>query len=78
MLFQKRVEFWGEGILMYDYKRLDIGITRTGSNFVPDFAYDTDGRSPQWNIVIPRTELQSNSGINDYLNNPDPSGFWMY
>ncbi len=78
MLFQKRVEFWGEGILMYDYKRLDIGITRTGSNFVPDFAYDTNGRSPQWNIVIPRTELQSNSGINDYLNNPDPSGFWMY
>lgn len=76
MLFQKRVEFWGEGILMFDYKRLNSGFKRTGSNFVADFAYDITGRSPQWNIVIPRSELQANSGVTDY-NNPDPSGFWM-
>ena len=75
MLFQKRVEFWGEGIVMYDHKRLNIGFTRSGSNFVADFTYDVQGRSPQWNIVIPRSELQANSAVTD-LNNPDPTGFW--
>ena len=76
MLRQKRIEFWGEGILMYDYKRLNVGLTRTGSNFDSRFAFDIVGRSPQWNIVIPRGEIQGNSGITDYQNNPDPSGFY--
>lgn len=76
MLFQKRVEFWGEGILFYDYKRLDAGITRgyTGTNHAAVYAYNTDGRSPQWNIVITRGEFQSNTGITSATNNPDPSG----
>ena len=76
MLLQKRVEFWGEGILLFDYKRLDMGITRgyPGSNHAGVFKYNTVGRSPQWNIVITRAEFQSNTAINDDNNNPDPSG----
>lgn len=76
MILQKRVEFWGEGILLYDYKRLDMGITRgyPGSNHAGVFKYNTTGRSPQWNIVITRAEFQSNTAINDSNNNPDPSG----
>ena len=76
MLLQKRVEFWGEGILLYDYKRLDMGITRAypGSNHAGVFKYNTVGRSPQWNIVITRAEFQSNTAIDDTNNNPDPSG----
>ena len=76
LLLQKRVEFWGEGILFFDYKRLDAGITRAypGSNHAGVFKYNTDGRSPQWNIVITRAEFQSNTAINDTNNNPDPSG----
>ena len=76
MLLQKRVEFWGEGILLFDYKRLDMGITRgyAGSNHAGVFKYNTEGRSPQWNIVITRAEFQSNTAINDSNNNPDPSG----
>lgn len=75
MMFQKRVEFWGEGILIYDYKRLDQPITRgyEGSNHVSSYMFNTTGRSPQWNIVITRGEIQANSGITDALNNPDPS-----
>lgn len=76
MMLQKRIEFWGEGVLMYDYKRLDLGISRSSSNFDDRFAFDTQGRSPQWNIVIPRSEIQSNAGISEYQNNPDPSGFY--
>ena len=76
LLLQKRVEFWGEGILFHDYKRMDMGITRAypGSNHAGVFKYNTEGRSPQWNIVITRAEFQSNTAINDSNNNPDPSG----
>jgi hypothetical protein len=76
LLFQKRVEFWGEGILIYDYKRLDEGITRgyKGTNQAAVYCYNSEGRSPQWNIVITRGEFQSNKGITDATNNPDPSG----
>ena len=75
MLFQKRVEFWGEGILMFDYKRLDKGVDRTysGSNCPASLAMKVEGRSPGWNFVITRTELQTNLGIPESLNNPDPS-----
>ena len=77
MLFQKRVEFWGEGILIFDYKRLDMGITRgySGTNWPADFCFNSEGRSPQWNIVITRSETQTNNGIPEDLNNPDPSKF---
>lgn len=82
MLFQKRVEFWGEGILVYDYKRLDKGVTRgyAGTNHAGVYCFNVTGRSPQWNIVITRGEFQSNTAINDSNNNPDPSGkitMWM-
>ena len=76
MLLQKRIEFWGEGIVFYDYKRLDEGITRyyTDSNHPEIWQFNTEGRSPQWNFVINRGEFQSNSGIDASTNNPDPSG----
>ena len=76
MLFQKRVEFWGEGILIFDYKRLDAGITRSyaGSNHAGVFKLNTTRRSPEWNIVITRGETQSNHAIGTRFNNPDPSG----
>ena len=75
-MLQKRVEFWGEGIVFFDYKRLDVGIHRAfaGSNHPSVFRLGaTDGRSPQWNIVVTRAEFQSNTAIDDKTNNPDPS-----
>ena len=77
MFFQKRVEFWGEGVLFFDYKRLDRGITRyyDGSNHPSIWQFNTPGRSPQWNLTISTVgEMQSNIGINQSVNNPDPSG----
>ena len=75
LLFQKRIEFWGEGVLIYDYKRLDAGIQRgyAGTNQASVYRLNCTGRSPQWNFVITRGEFQSNNGINDATNNPDPS-----
>ena len=76
MLFQKRVEFWGEGVLFFDYKRLGKGITRgyPGTNESAIYALNSDGRSPQWNIVVTNGEFQYNSAIGTSTNNPDPSG----
>ena len=73
MLLQKRIEFWGEGILFYDYKRLDQSITRgyPGTNFPAVARFNTEGRSPQWNLVITRGEYQSNTALSEENNNPD-------
>lgn len=75
MMLQKRIEFWGEGILFFDYKRLNQGITRgyNGTNFPAVARFNTEGRSPQWNVVITRSEYQSNTALNQELNNPDPT-----
>ena len=75
LLLQKRIEFWGEGILFYDYKRMDMGITRSypGSNHAGVYKLNTTGRSPQWNIVVTRREFQNNTAITEETNNPDPS-----
>ncbi len=77
MMVQKRVEFWGEGIVMFDLKRMDIGFDRgyEGTNHPSVAALRCpNGRSPQWNIVITRGEFQNNTAITDELNNPDPTG----
>ena len=76
MLFQKRVEFWGEGVVFYDYKRMGKGILRgyPGTNEAAVYALNCEGRSPQWNIVVTNAEFQYNDAIDSSVNNPDPSG----
>lgn len=77
ILLQKRIEFWAEGIVMYDYKRMNHGFTRgyEGTNHAGVHRYNCNGRSPQWNIVITRGETQANKGIPESFNNPDPTSF---
>ena len=73
LLLQKRIEFWGEGILLFDYKRLDEPVDRSAANHASVFKLRTQRRSPQWNIVITRAELKTNTGIKESENTPDPS-----
>lgn len=72
LLFQKRIEFWGEGVLMFDYKRMNIGLNRDDT-WPEAVGHTTNTRSPQWNICITRAESQANAGIPENLCNPDPS-----
>ena len=74
IIFQKRVELWGEGLIYYDMKRLNIGINNgyEGTNTAVGARFVTDGRCPAWNICIPRAEVQQNPAMNGF-NNPDPS-----
>lgn len=73
IIFQKGVEFWAEGIIMYDMKRLGMGINRkyAGTNFDQKSQFNTNGRVPWWNYCIPMGETDMNKGIEE--NNPDPS-----
>ena len=72
IIFQKRCELWGEGVLFYDFKRLDMGIENgyEGSNTPAGADFQTTGRCPAWNICITLDETQQNKAIK---NNPDPS-----
>lgn len=75
IIFQKRVELWGEGIVFYDFKRLDYGIETgyPGTNAASDCRFATNGIAPWWNFCIPEVEYQQNSVLREQ-NNPDPVG----
>ena len=74
LMLQKRIEFWGEGIVMFDMKRLDMSTRRgyVGTNSPASYRLNTEGRAPYWNFVISRGETQNNPVIATQ-NNPDPS-----
>ncbi|MCH5329784.1 MAG: RagB/SusD family nutrient uptake outer membrane protein [Alistipes sp.] len=75
LMLQKRIEFWGEGVVMFDMKRLNMSSRRgyVGTNSPASYRLNCDGRAPYWNFVISRGESQNNTALAD-LNNPDPSG----
>lgn len=76
VLDQKRIEFWGEGIVFWDYKRTGRAIVRdyAGTNHPSTYQmHSREGFAAPWaNFVIPRNEEQYNFGLT--TNNPDPSG----
>ena len=74
IIFQKSVEFWGEGVVMYDMKRLDMGVNCTSEvavNYDAQRRFKSSGRLPWWSIPIPQSETDINQAIKN--NNPDPS-----
>jgi hypothetical protein len=75
IVFQKRVELWGEGLSFYDIKRLDMSVTRgyEGSNVDAARQYNTNGRPAWMNYCIVLTEKNNNKAIVDW-ENPDPTG----
>ena len=76
LILQKRIEFWGEGIVYWDYKRLNLGVTRKyeGSNHPSSYQHNSpDGYCARWwNFYIPSNEYGYNDAVQQYLN-PDPS-----
>lgn len=74
MMLQKRIEFWGEGIIAWDYKRLDLAVERgyIGTNFPEYYRLNSyEGYCAPWlNAYISTDEVALNQAI---INNPDPS-----
>lgn len=77
VLFQKRIEFWGEGIMFFDYKRcpdlLQINRGYTGTNHIESARFNINGLAPWFNVCINGYEAEDNKALTD-TNNPDPSG----
>lgn len=74
IIFQKRMEFWGEGISLYDMKRIGISMHNgdEGSNAPGMMRFTTNGRAPWWNLMLPLSAVQQNVALQGH-NNPDPS-----
>ena len=74
VLFQKRVEFWMEGVVFFDYKRcpeyLQINRGYDGTNHYPETQFNCEGLAPWMNVCIVITEINNNPAI---VNNPNPS-----
>lgn len=71
--WERRTEFWGEGLATYDIKRLKKGIIRSYENSNhPELYRWNMQETPEWmNRCLPSTETSYNTGITE--NNPTPS-----
>ena len=74
IVFQKRVELWGEGTTFFDVKRLNMSVTRgyPGTNFGETKRFNTNGRPAWMNFCIVMTEKNNNQALIGF-ENPDPS-----
>ncbi len=75
VLNQMRIEFWGEGNAFPIAKRLKVGVMQNyaGTNCNFDvLKLNCEGIKPNWNFVIPTSEVQSNVAL-EGKNNPDPT-----
>lgn len=70
IILQKRIEFWGEGITFFDFKRLDMGVTRAyeGTNWPDSQLFNTVGRPGWMNWPFVDYEGEFNMGVRGYLN----------
>lgn len=74
-LDQMRIEFWGEGNAFPLAKLFKVGAMQwyEGSNVTSDYLkVNCEGIKPNWNIMIPQSEIQTNAAL-DGKNNPDPT-----
>lgn len=75
LMVQRRIEFWGEGINYFDYKRLRLPVTRaySNTNYISAARLNSkDGFVAPWmNFVVPEFECDMNPAC---ITNPNPSG----
>ena len=78
ILFQKRVELWGEGLSFYDYKRANMSVTRgyEGTNVAEDRTFNTNGLPAWMNICIVVVAKRYNAALEGW-ENPDPSDLYI-
>lgn len=76
ILLNRRVELWGEGFRFLDLKRLNLPLDRTATAF-PNFTAASFSNTisipaggVEWQFLIPRRELESNTGIPRDKQNP--------
>lgn len=71
---QRQIELWGEGHILFDYKRLNKPQMRgyEGTNHFAQSRYNSpDGNAPWTTPQIPQSEWQANAALADHQN-PSP------
>ncbi|RIV21439.1 RagB/SusD family nutrient uptake outer membrane protein [Fibrisoma montanum] len=65
ILFNRRIELWGEGFRFLDLKRLNLPLNRNGANHNSAVAvlFDVPAGDKQWEFLIPRREINANKAI---------------
>ena len=73
ILFQRRIELWGESGRIFDLQRLGLGYTRAyeGSNHTQTVnTKNTDTASPLFILPLPQSEIDGNENITEADQNP--------
>ena len=71
ILRQRRIEFWGEGLIWFDFMRLNKGIDRRGAGYPNEtmiFNIPAGDNLLLWRI--PEAEIQANPALDEDDNNP--------
>lgn len=66
IMFNRRIEFWGEGFRFTDLKRLDLPLNRTGiPNHLPALIQVSQipAGDIQWQFLFPQDEMNANKAI---------------
>lgn len=65
IMFNRRIELWGEGFRFLDLKRTNSPLNRNGANHNPAVAvlFDVPAGDNQWEFLIPRAELDANKAM---------------
>ncbi len=65
VLFQRRVELWGEGFSWFDLMRLNKGVDRRGAGFQTAYVFNISATDPIMILQIPNAEVQANPNIGE-------------
>ena len=65
ILFQRRIELWGEGHRFTDLKRMNLPLNRNGIGHLAAVAvlFDVPAGDNRWEFLIPRREIEANKAI---------------
>ncbi|GAB2543535.1 RagB/SusD family nutrient uptake outer membrane protein [Spirosoma aerophilum] len=66
ILFNRRIELWGEGFRFTDLKRMNMALNRNGTSNISSAVavlFDVAPGDVQWEFLIPRRELNANKAI---------------
>lgn len=65
VLFNRRIELWGEGFRFTDLKRMNLPLNRNGANLSSAVVvvFDVPAGDNQWEFLIPRREINANKAI---------------
>jgi starch-binding outer membrane protein, SusD/RagB family len=70
IILNRRIELWGEGFSLNDYKRWKIGINRVGSNHRSDAQLVIPAGDKRFFFQLPQREMDTNSSLTAADQNP--------